>query len=158
MSFTDRDRQRGGEVTKTHGIHALENRGAASLTDLEVASIRELKELVRTESGKAEVKREITARLVVIARKMFADMEAQLGDPRWWEAGVVRRGATYLAELRRWMEALPPEEHPIKNVTDLLRAEGVSERAQAPSGASESQERKPAGPVEGGVGNDDISE
>ena len=127
MSFTAEDRRKGGEASKTHGIHSLENRGAASLSALELASLRELKELVRTESGKAEVKREITARLILIARKMFSDMESKLGDPKWWEAGVVRRGATYLAELRRWMESLPPEEHEIKNVTDLLRAEDMSE-------------------------------
>jgi hypothetical protein len=132
MPFTDEDRRKGGEASQTHGIHAMENRGAASLTDIEVATLRELKELVRTESGKAEVKREITARLVLIARKMFSDMEEKLGDPRWWEAGVVRRGATYLAELRRWMDSLPPEENELRNVTDLLRSEGVEHLEGAP--------------------------
>lgn len=132
MPFTDEGRRRGGEVTKKHGIHALENRGAASLTNLEIASLRELKELVRTDEGKAQVKREITARLVLIARKMFGDMETKLNDPQWWESGVVRRGATYLAELRRWMDALPTGEREIRNVTDLLLAEAL---ADSPDGA-----------------------
>lgn len=120
--LTLEDRIEGGRVTKTHGIHSFEERGEDSLTGLETMSLRALKELVRSDAGREDVKREIVARLVLIARKMFGDMEASLDNPGWWESGVVKRGGTYLAELRRWLETLPPEKREIKNVTDLLHS------------------------------------
>jgi hypothetical protein len=112
--------RKAGQSSKKHGAYAFENRGEAALAPSEVASLQELRDLVSSESGRQEVREEICARLVIIARKVFFDMEKQMGNPKWWDAGVVKRGATWIAELRRWLETFHPELETSRNVTEAL--------------------------------------
>lgn len=113
----------GTPIALKHGIVALEARGESALAPAEVESLRELREMVRTHPGRQEVREEIVARLVIIARKVFNDMEQLAESPKWWEAGVVRRGGTYLAELRRWLDTFPTTDGRPKDVTALLQGE-----------------------------------
>ncbi len=109
-----------GQSSKKHGAYAFESRGEAALSPNEVESLQELRDLVSSESGRQEVREEISARLVIIARKVFFDMEKQMGNPKWWDAGVVKRGATWIAELRRWLETFHAENESSRNVTEAL--------------------------------------
>lgn len=114
--------RKAGQSSKKHGAYAFEKRGEPALCPSEVASLKELRELVRTYPGRQEVREEITARLVIIARKVFFDMEKQMGNPKWWESGVVKRGATWISELRRWLLSFPQETTATKTVTETLEA------------------------------------
>lgn len=119
MSRTERA-QKAGQASKKHGAYAFESRGEAALEPAEIASLQELRDLVRTEPGRQDVREEISARLIIVARKVFNDMELQLENPNWWDSGVVKRGATWIAELRRWIESFPPEFEAAMNVTEML--------------------------------------
>ena len=112
--------QKAGQASKKHGAYAFESRGEAALEPAEIASLQELRDLVRTEPGRQDVREEISARLIIVARKVFNDMELQLENPNWWDSGVVKRGATWIAELRRWIESFPPEFEAAMNVTEML--------------------------------------
>ncbi len=105
----------------THGIHSFEAGGERNLSPFEVESLQELRELVKTEQGRQDVKLEIIARLVIIARKLFADMQKSQNSRDWWEGGPVIRGGTYLAELRRWLEIFEPPRK-TDSVDVILRA------------------------------------
>jgi len=120
MSEAQQRRQEQAPVT--HGVHSFEKRGEAALVPAEVASLQELRELVAYPEGREQVRQEVTARLVIICRKVFGDMEASLADPQWWEAGVVRRGGTYLAELRRWLDTFQPSQDPPMSPAEAVAA------------------------------------
>lgn len=116
-------REDGKSIAEKHGVFAVEARGESALAPAEVESLRELREMVRTHPGRQEIREEIVARLVIITRKVFRDMERLAESPKWWEAGVVRRGGTYLAELRRWLDTFPTTDGRPKDVTALLQGE-----------------------------------
>ena len=116
-------REDGKSIAEKHGVFAVEARGESALAPAEVESLRELREMVRTHPGRQEIREEIVARLVIITRKVFNDMEQLASSPKWWEAGVVRRGGTYLAELRRWLDTFPTTDDQPKDVTALLKGE-----------------------------------
>lgn len=108
--LTAAEREQRQQASRKHGIHAFESRGERALAPAEVARLQELRNLVRTAPGRREIREEIVARLVVIARKVFNDMEQMAGSEEWWESGVVKRGGTYLAELRRWLDTFPTQD------------------------------------------------
>jgi hypothetical protein len=94
----------GNQNAKTHGIHSFEAHGPKVLAPFEVDSLQELRELVKTPSGRDDIRVEIVARLVIIARKFFSDAALHQHDNDWWEKGFINKGATYLAELRRYLD------------------------------------------------------
>lgn len=72
-----------GQASKTHGAYVFEDCEEAALDPQEVASLRELRALVESEPGRKEVRVEIAARPVIIARKVFSDIELQADNPNW---------------------------------------------------------------------------
>jgi len=94
----------------THGIYNLENRTPEAMTPFDVSTLHELRQLLKTDAGRLDLKIEVIARLAMIARKFFSDAFDTAKAERWWESGVVGRGATYLAELRRWLDTVPAEQ------------------------------------------------
>ena len=104
----------------THGIYSFEANGPGVLSPVEVASLQELRELAMTEQGRTEIKVEVTARLTVIVQKAFADMMESQKGAGWWNSGVVGRGGTYLAELRRWLLSFPPDRGEVIDVGTFL--------------------------------------
>jgi len=97
----------GNTKAVTHGIYSAENRAPNAMTAFDVDSLHELREMVKTAAGRDDLKLEIIARLTLIARKFFSDAFQANKHPGWWNTGIVGRGATYLAELRRWLDAMP---------------------------------------------------
>lgn len=93
-----------------HGIMSIRDSGVKKISALETMSLQDIRELIASEPGREELRVEIVARLVLIARKMYKDMEDKVDDPSWWDKGVVSRGSSFLAELRRWMATFPEEE------------------------------------------------
>ena len=114
-SFTDSNK-----AAVTHGIYSFEANGPGVLSPVEVASLQELRELAKTEQGRTEIKVEVTARLMVIVQKAFADMMESQKGPGWWNSGVVGRAGTYLAELRRWLESFPPDRGEVIDIEAVL--------------------------------------
>lgn len=109
---------------KTHGIHSLEDSGPKTLTPAEIEDLRELRQLVKTEPGRQEIREEIVSRLVIIARKFFGDIATAAHEDRdFWASGVVARGGTYLAELRRWLDTFPPDKAKNASIIELLRGD-----------------------------------
>ena len=121
---SDAQRKQRQQAAKTHGIFSFEERGPDALEPSEVASLQELRDMIDTPEGEREVVTEVKARLVIIVRKVFNDMAQLEKDPKWWDAGVVGRGGTYLAELRRWLIAFPSERGEAKNITEALEMLG----------------------------------
>lgn len=110
----------GNTNAEKHGIHTFEQRGELALNPFEVNSLDELRAIVKTDPGRKEIKDEVVARLVIIIRKFFNDMQNNFKDPSWWNSGAVARGGTYLAELRRWLETYGASKDEINEV--LLQA------------------------------------
>ena len=109
---------------KTHGIHSLEDSGPKTLNPAEIENLRELRQLVKTEPGRQEIREEIVSRLVIMARKFFGDIATAAQSERdFWNAGVVARGGTYLAELRRWLDTFPPEKPKNASIIEMLRGD-----------------------------------
>jgi len=100
----------GNTAAMTHGVSSLQTRAPADMSPFDLDTLEELRQLVRTDAGRNDVKIEIVARLVLVARKFFSDALEGTKGPRWWDSGVVGRGATYLAELRRWLDTVPAEQ------------------------------------------------
>ena len=120
----------------THGVHSFEENGPRKLEPFEIDNLRDLRELVRQGDGREELKIEIVARLTIIARKFFNDAALHQKDSNWWDSGIVGRGATYLAELRRWIELFPKDDNTRNRAADVLDAimKGVNDdHGQEPS-------------------------
>jgi len=102
--------KKGNTAAMTNGVSSLQTRAPVGMSPFDLDTLEELRHLVRTDAGRDDVKIEIIARLVLVARKFFSDaMEGPKGA-RWWESGVVKRGGTYLAELRRWLDTMPKQQ------------------------------------------------
>lgn len=102
----------------SHGVHSAANRPPALMNPLDVQTLTELRDLIRSGDGRIELRLEIIARLTLVARKFFADISRNQSDPAWWNSGVVRVGGSYLSELRRWVDSMPPDREAI-DVPDL---------------------------------------
>ena len=110
MSFTDEDRRRGGAASKKHGIYALENRGATSLTETEQMTYSELREALRQPEMREEIKLELMARLATMMRFGFAEMERLSEQGRdVFDAPVTGRLGTYLNLLARLLGSYPSQ-------------------------------------------------
>lgn len=101
--------RKGGLSGKTHGLHAVQERGPAALTiEVEQMRYRELREALRQPAAREEIKLELMARLTTMMRVGFSEMEsmAQQGrDP--FGAPVVGRLGTYLNLLARLLNSFP---------------------------------------------------
>jgi hypothetical protein len=123
----------------THGIHSFEDSGPKRLQPFEIDNLRELREMVRQGDGREEIKIEIVARLTIIARKFFSDAALHQKDSNWWDSGIVGRGATYLAELRRWLELFPKDDATRNRASEVLDAilKGSKEGSDENNGSKE---------------------
>lgn len=112
----------GNKRAMTHGMRSMEvGRGIQALQPFELDNLQELRDLVKSGDGRAGVRDEIVARLVLICRKFFADAFNAHDSPRWWDSGPVVRGGTYLAELRRWLDSYPDDKQADITLIELLR-------------------------------------
>ena len=105
-----------------HGMHSIEAREPVAMTPFDYDSLVDLRELAKTAAGRDEIKVEIVARLTLVARKFFSDVSKNADDPEWWESGAVKRGGTYLAELRRWLDTMPPDKRDDAIDAEILKS------------------------------------
>jgi hypothetical protein len=107
-----------------HGIASMDvGRGIRALEPFEMDNLQDLRALVKSGDGRAAVRDEIVARLVLICRKFFADSFNTHDSPRWWDSGPVTRGGTYLAELRRWLDSYPDDDKATVTLIEMLRGD-----------------------------------
>jgi len=109
------DTERGrlaGQTSRSHGLDAIANRGEAALLDATAAmEFRELRDALRLPDAREEIKLELMARLVIMARVGFDQMGAiaqQGGDP--FKVPVVGRLGTYLNLLARLLASFPQQD------------------------------------------------
>jgi hypothetical protein len=133
-SFTE-----GNTASKTHGIYSFEAKGTNSLSPPEITRLDELRERAKTEPGRTEIKVEIIARLQIIVQKAFDDMASAPGG-NFWNSGVVGRAGSYLAELRRWLESMPPDKQNVIDAEAMIRQyrDGLPEPGKDESNAPDS--------------------
>jgi hypothetical protein len=135
----------GNTNAQTHGIHTFERKGPDALNPFEVDSLQELRALARTHEGRQAIREELLARLVIIDRKFFVDMQSKWNDPRFWDSGVITRGGTYLAETRRLLDTFPDKEDPnVIDAMDIVKQyrEDVGQEVQGNQERQERQQRQ----------------
>ena len=86
--------------------------GPSKLTDAtQISRMQELRELVRTDSGRLEARQELTARMLLICEAGFSHLAQQQQDGvDIWAGGIIRRLASYTAESRRLLETFQDNE------------------------------------------------
>lgn len=132
--MSESDLQQKQQAARTHGIHAFERRGADALDPLRVGRLAELRSMVEDAPGRMELRRELTARMALIAEIGFAHLREQAEQGAdIWDGGIIRRLSTYVAETRRLLDTfsdlpagLDAEHYRIEQV---LENESISGRA-----------------------------
>lgn len=109
-------------AARKHGIYAFRDRGPDALIEpQQVSSLAELRELVRTQPGRDALRQEMTARVALICYMGFSELKNWADDGKpIWESPMIRRAATWMAELRRLLDTFPPEKEAI-DITEILR-------------------------------------
>ena len=105
------DFQPGNRKAVSHGIHAFQDNGPNRLQPAQINRLAELRELVKEEPGRQELRQELTARMALICELGFAHLRerTEAGDDIW-SSGIIRRLATYVAETRRLLDSFQPEQ------------------------------------------------
>lgn len=94
---------------RKHGLYAFRDRGEDSLTAENISSLHDLRELVKTRPGRNELRMELTARLAMICWIGFSELQKEGATGNLWTSPVIRRAATYIAELRRLLDSFPDD-------------------------------------------------
>ena len=109
----------------THGIYSLDKgNGIKVLEPFELDNLQDLRDLVKSGDGRLAIRDEIIARLVLISRKFFNDAFNNHNSPSFWRTPTLARGGTYLAELRRWLDAYPDDQKTTVTLIQMLRGDG----------------------------------
>jgi hypothetical protein len=106
------------QAARKHGIYAFRDRGEDSLTAENIKSLRDLRELVKTKPGREELRRELTARVATICWMGFGELQKAGKQGNLWNSPVIRRAATWVAELRRLLDSFPDD-------SDVIDAEMI---------------------------------
>ena len=123
----------GNRASITHGTRSLENSGPSRLSPENISRLSELRDMVKSDSGRMDIRRELTARMALICDLGFSHLSQQQQDgANIWDGGIIRRLATYTAETRRLLDSfqeLPAgfdaERERIKQVLDHDEFKGI---------------------------------
>jgi hypothetical protein len=107
-------------AARKHGIYAFRDRGEDSLTVENIKSLHDLRELVKSQPGREELRKELTARVATICWMGFGELQKAGQAGHLWTSPVVKRAATWVAELRRLLDSFPDD-------SDVIDAEMVLE-------------------------------
>ena len=111
----------GNNAARKHGIYAFKDRGEESLTIENVKSLHDLRELVKTNPGRQELRQELAARVALIVYLGFNEMQKDAESGRLWRGPVIKSAATWVAELRRLLDSFP-EDSDIIDANEVLNA------------------------------------
>ena len=119
-NFRDANRARlAGQQSRSHGFYAFRDRGEAGLIDpKEVSKLSELRAMVKSDSGRIELKRELAARLGLLAEIGFRSLHDRYGGQQarkssagnMWDDPVIKRLATYLNLYVRVLDSFSGED------------------------------------------------
>jgi hypothetical protein len=119
----DNENQRkAGQANVTHRVNAFEARGEAALAPTQKEYLAELREMVRTQPGRLEIREELAAALMLICQLGFSHMRenAEKGQDIW-ESGVIGRLATYINALRMLLDNWPEDDKGRQNIIDIMK-------------------------------------
>lgn len=100
----------GNTAARKHGIDALIERGPSTVEPGRVGRLAELRQLVRTHPGRMELREEMAVRCAMICDIAFSEIVVarREGQPIF-DTPVMKRAATWFAELRRTLDGFPAE-------------------------------------------------
>lgn len=124
MTLSDEQLKQRKQAARTHGLYSFENGGPDTLAPAKVERLAELREMVKTHPGREAIRQETTARVALIVEIAFSEMQetAEAGESIF-DAGVTQRAATWFAELRRYLDAWPPDELENANILESLKGD-----------------------------------
>lgn len=113
--------EKGHTAAEKHGIHTFEARGVTALEPGRLSRLAELRQLVKSQPGRLELREELTARCALIVDIAMSELVKthEAGDSIW-DSPVIKRAGTYLAEMRRLLDSFPPDDAD-NDVTDQIR-------------------------------------
>lgn len=119
MTFTQ-----GHKQNIKHGIDSFAAHGDGRLQARQITRLSELRQLVESEPGRMDLRKELTARTMLIVELGYAHLrqQAEKGEDIW-AGGVIRRLASYIAETRRLLDSFPGEGRYID--TELIKIQRV---------------------------------
>jgi hypothetical protein len=132
MSKTDEEiseqNRKNGQQYQTHGIYAFEARGPDALAPEKISRLAELRALAATESGRLDLRKELTARLGLLVEMGFSQMrkDAEAGKDIFSSSVIKSFGVfanTFLRSLDNW----PKDAEKPKDILEALRGEGAPE-------------------------------
>ena len=101
--------QYGNNHARKHGVNSLLNSGPDKLTDpVKITRMAELRQLVKSEPGRQEIRAELTARMALLCDLGFSYLGQQVeveAGADIWSLDVIKRLATYTAETRRLLDS-----------------------------------------------------
>ena len=97
----------GNSRARKHGVDSLLNSGPDKLADpTQITRMAELRQLVKTEPGRQEIRAELTARMALLTALGFSYLAQQVeAGADIWSLDVIKRLATYTAETRRLLDS-----------------------------------------------------
>ena len=105
--------QYGNNHARKHGVNSLLNSGPDKLTDpVKITRMAELRQLVKSEPGRQEIRAELTARMALLCDLGFSYLGQQVeveDGADIWSLDVIKRLATYTAETRRLLDSFSAE-------------------------------------------------
>ena len=133
MPHSRKQQSEAGQKSRTHGLNAIAERGGPALLDSEERmTFLELKASVSDPAVRDEIKAELVARLVLMMRVGFDEMEkAALSGTDPFRQPVVSKLGTYLNLLDRLLRSYPKDEGRDHFKDDLRRIQDVIERHKA---------------------------
>lgn len=128
-------------AARKHGLRAFEARGEASLYDpRKIERLSDLRALVAKESGRLEIRQELTARMGLLVELGFDSLrERYSGDhltpqlkAKLWSDPVIARLATYAALLHRLLNSFPEDKAPDEaaKILNLIREDSDDDTDQ----------------------------
>ena len=121
-TLTDAELRQRRLAARKHGIRALELSGPDSLEvePEKVAALHELREMVRSEPGRRDLREELTARVALIVEMGFGELIKWTDQGRpLFQSPVIKRASTWVAELRRLLDSFPMD-YDDRDITDIL--------------------------------------
>ena len=137
-NLTQEMRSEGGKASRAHGMYSMEFSGPDALADpTQITRMAELREILRTQPGRDEVRHELAARLVLMVEMGIASVrERYEGEhvttaqrAKVWKDPVIGVLPRYISALQKALDSLPKLFDEPKNVTEML--DKLSEDADA---------------------------
>lgn len=129
--ITEKQRKQRQLAARKHGIRALQERGPGSLVEPEkITRLAELRQLVRTNQGRADLRDEHTARTALIVEIAFSEIAKHVeGGKSLFTSPVIRRASTWWAEFRRCLDGYPAQAGGNGNSGELGHIDAILQEA-----------------------------